>query len=76
MASLTLYVDSRSPYSFLAKDEAFALARDFAVDIVWRPFRIDIEAAYGGTVSNAASATGVRSATCTWTRGGSPRSAG
>jgi 2-hydroxychromene-2-carboxylate isomerase len=50
VASLTLYVDFRSPYSFLAKDEAFALARDFAVDIAWRPFRIDIEAAYGGTV--------------------------
>jgi 2-hydroxychromene-2-carboxylate isomerase len=32
-AQLTLYVDFRSPYSYLAKDEAYALARELAVEI-------------------------------------------
>jgi 2-hydroxychromene-2-carboxylate isomerase len=48
--SLTLYVDYRSPFSYLIKDDAYALARDFGVDIAWRPFAVDIESAYGGAV--------------------------
>jgi 2-hydroxychromene-2-carboxylate isomerase len=47
---LTLYVDFRSPFSFLAKDLAFALAQDLALELAWRPFHIDLEGAYGGTV--------------------------
>ena len=49
-ATLTLYVDYRSPFSYLIKDEAYALARDFAVTVVWRPFAIDLQGAYGGEV--------------------------
>jgi 2-hydroxychromene-2-carboxylate isomerase len=48
--SLTLYVDYRSPFSYLLKDDAYALERDFDVKIDWRPFAVDIECAYGGTV--------------------------
>lgn|SRR5689334_13433776 len=48
--SLTLYVDYRSPFSYLIKDDAYALARDFDVKIAWRPFAVDIESAYGGAV--------------------------
>jgi 2-hydroxychromene-2-carboxylate isomerase len=49
-STVTLYVDYRSPFSYLVKDEAYALARDFAVTLVWRPYAIDLEGAYGGTV--------------------------
>ena len=48
--TVTLYVDYRSPFSYLVKDEAHALARDFGVELVWRPFAIDLEGAYGGAV--------------------------
>jgi 2-hydroxychromene-2-carboxylate isomerase len=49
-ATLTLYVDYRSPFSYLIKDEAYALARDFALTLVWRPFAINLQGAYGGEV--------------------------
>ena len=49
-STVTLYVDYRSPFSYLAKDEAYALAREFAVKLVWRPFATDFEGAYGGAV--------------------------
>src|SRR5215471_13675604 len=48
--SLTLYVDYRSPFSYLLKDDAYALEWEFDVKIAWRPFAVDIERAYGGTV--------------------------
>ncbi|WFU82477.1 DsbA family protein [Bradyrhizobium sp. CIAT3101] len=48
--SLTLYADYRSPFSYLAKDEAYALEKELGVTIAWRPFAVDIESAYGGTV--------------------------
>lgn len=47
---LKLYVDYRSPFSYLAKDDAYALERDYDVKVVWRPFAVDIESAYGGAV--------------------------
>ena len=47
---LTLYVDFRSPFSYLIKDEAFALADEYDIDITWRPFWTDLQAAYGGEV--------------------------
>jgi 2-hydroxychromene-2-carboxylate isomerase len=49
-STITLYVDYRSPFSYLVKDEAYALVRDFAVTLVWRPCAIDLEGAYGGAV--------------------------
>ncbi|MGY8666027.1 DsbA family protein [Bradyrhizobium sp. UFLA05-109] len=49
-ARVTIYVDYRSPFSYLVKEEAFALEREFDVDLVWLPFAIDLEGAYGGAV--------------------------
>jgi 2-hydroxychromene-2-carboxylate isomerase len=49
-STVTVYVDYRSPFSYLVTDEAYALARDLAAKLVWRPFRIDLEGAYGGVV--------------------------
>ncbi|MBR0828632.1 DsbA family protein [Bradyrhizobium manausense] len=48
--SVTLYIDYRSPFSYLVKQDAYALARDFDVNLKWMPFAIDLEGAYGGTV--------------------------
>jgi 2-hydroxychromene-2-carboxylate isomerase len=47
---VTLYIDVRSPYSYLAKAEALALERGFDVRLDWLPFAIDIQGAYGGEV--------------------------
>ena len=47
-AIVTLYIDYRSPYSYLANDEAYLLERDFDVRIDWNPYRIDVESVYGG----------------------------
>jgi 2-hydroxychromene-2-carboxylate isomerase len=49
-STITLYFDYRSPFSYLVKDEAYALARDFDVTLIWQPFTIDIQGAYGGEV--------------------------
>jgi 2-hydroxychromene-2-carboxylate isomerase len=48
--TVTLYIDYRSPYSYLAKDDAFQLERDFDVAIDWYPFYTDLEGVYGGKV--------------------------
>lgn len=48
--SISLYIDYRSPFSYLVKEDAYALARDFDVRLSWLPFAIDLEGAYGGTV--------------------------
>jgi 2-hydroxychromene-2-carboxylate isomerase len=47
---VALYVDYRSPFSYLVKEDAYALARDFDLDLAWLPFTTDLEGAYGGTV--------------------------
>jgi 2-hydroxychromene-2-carboxylate isomerase len=49
-ARVALYVDYRSPFSYLVKEDAYALARDFDIELAWLPFTIDLEGAYGGTV--------------------------
>ena len=46
-ATITLYVDYRSPYSYLAKDDAYRLEDDFRVRIDWYPYGIDVEGVYG-----------------------------
>lgn len=51
-APITLYVDYRSPFSYLVKDEAYALARDLGFEIAWRPYAIDLQGAYGGEVED------------------------
>jgi hypothetical protein len=45
--TITLYVDYRSPYSYLAKDDAYRLEDDFRVRIDWYPYGIDVEGVYG-----------------------------
>jgi 2-hydroxychromene-2-carboxylate isomerase len=47
---VTLYIDYRSPFSYLATADALALERDFALDLRWRPFPVDLQGAYGGEV--------------------------
>jgi 2-hydroxychromene-2-carboxylate isomerase len=67
-ATITLYVDYRSPYSYLAKDDAYRLEDDFRVRIDWYPYGIDVE---GVSVlsSSGPSANGAR-LICTWMSGG------
>ncbi|MCK1515020.1 DsbA family protein [Bradyrhizobium sp. 190] len=49
-STVILYIDYRSPFSFLVKEEAYTLARDFDVTLIWQPFTIDLQGAYGGEV--------------------------
>jgi 2-hydroxychromene-2-carboxylate isomerase len=40
--SLTVYIDYKSPYAYLAMEPTRALAKDFGLDIVWRPYSLQI----------------------------------
>lgn len=44
--TVDLWIDLRSPYSFLAKDPAYALEKEFGVTLRLRPFTLDIQGAY------------------------------
>jgi 2-hydroxychromene-2-carboxylate isomerase len=44
---VTVYTDYKSPYAYLAKDLAFELARDFPVELEWRPYILDIPSFLG-----------------------------
>jgi 2-hydroxychromene-2-carboxylate isomerase len=46
-ATVTLYVDYRSPYSYLAKEDAYRLEDDYHVTVDWYPYAIDVERVYG-----------------------------
>ena len=46
--TVALYIDYRSPYSYLAKDEAYQLEQDFNITLEWFPFYTDLTGAYGG----------------------------
>lgn len=48
MERVALYIDYRSPYSYLAKDEAYQLEGDFEIALDWIPFGIDLTGTYGG----------------------------
>lgn len=48
--TVSLYIDYRSPYSYLAKDEAYELEQDFDIELEWFPYYIDLTGAYGGTL--------------------------
>lgn len=45
--TIDVYVDLRSPFSYIAKDGIRDLAGDLDVALVWHPYEIDIAAAYG-----------------------------
>lgn len=44
---VTIYTDYKSPYAYLAKDPTYELARDFPVDLDWRPYILDIPSYLG-----------------------------
>src|SRR5205085_12340165 len=45
--TVTVYIDYKSPYAYLAKDLAYELARDFPVRLDWLPYRLDIPSFLG-----------------------------
>ena len=49
---VSLYIDYRSPYSYLAKDDAYQLEQDFDIPLEWFPFYTDLTNAYGGPVES------------------------
>lgn len=51
--SLTLYIDYKSPYAYLAKDLAYRLERETGVEIDWLPYVLDIPAYLGSAKVDA-----------------------
>jgi len=45
--TVTVYTDYKSPYAYLAKDLAYELERDFAVQLEWHPYILDIPSFLG-----------------------------
>jgi 2-hydroxychromene-2-carboxylate isomerase len=45
--TVTVYIDYKSPYAYLAKDPAYELARDFGVHLDWLPYTLDIPSFLG-----------------------------
>jgi len=52
--TVTLYTDYKSPYAYLAKDPAYALARDFGVRLDVRPYVLTIPDFLGSARLDAA----------------------
>jgi 2-hydroxychromene-2-carboxylate isomerase len=50
---ITLYIDFKSPYSYLALEPARQLERDFPVTIEWRPYMFDIAISFGDPEARA-----------------------
>jgi 2-hydroxychromene-2-carboxylate isomerase len=40
--TLTVYIDYKSPYAYLAKDLTYELERDLPIRLEWRPYILDI----------------------------------
>ena len=47
LRSITVFIDYKSPYAYLAKDLAYELERDFPVRLEWRPYVLDIPSFLG-----------------------------
>lgn len=45
--TITVYIDFKSPYAYLAKDLAYELERDFPVRLDWLPYVLDIPSFLG-----------------------------
>ncbi len=45
--TVTVYIDYKSPYAYLAKDLVYQLERDFPVHIDWLPYVLDIPSFLG-----------------------------
>jgi 2-hydroxychromene-2-carboxylate isomerase len=41
--TLTVYIDYKSPYAYLAMEQTRALAGDFNLDITWHPYSLQIQ---------------------------------
>jgi 2-hydroxychromene-2-carboxylate isomerase len=50
---LTVYIDYKSPYAYLAKDAAYELAREFPVRLDWLPYVLDIPSFLGSATLDA-----------------------
>ena len=44
---IKLYFDYKSPFAYLAKDEAYQLEEDYHVQLEWLPYVLDIPQALG-----------------------------
>lgn len=53
-AALTLYIDYKSPYAYLAKDPAYRLAEETGATIDWLPYVLDIPAYLGSATLDSA----------------------
>jgi 2-hydroxychromene-2-carboxylate isomerase len=42
MQTVTVYIDYKSPYAYLAKDPTYALERDYPVQLDWLPYDLDL----------------------------------
>jgi 2-hydroxychromene-2-carboxylate isomerase len=51
--TLTLYIDYKSPYAYLAKEPAYRLERETGVAIDWLPYVLDIPAYLGSAKVDA-----------------------
>jgi 2-hydroxychromene-2-carboxylate isomerase len=40
--TVTVYIDYKSPYAYLANDRAYELARDFPIQLEWLPYDLDL----------------------------------
>jgi 2-hydroxychromene-2-carboxylate isomerase len=45
------YTDYKSPYAYLALEPTFALEKEFDLEVVWRPYTLDIES-FAGSVED------------------------
>ncbi|MGE5271691.1 MAG: 2-hydroxychromene-2-carboxylate isomerase [Thiohalocapsa sp.] len=52
--TVTVYIDYKSPYAFLAKDPVYELERDFGVTVDWLPYVLDIPSFLGSATLDAA----------------------
>ena len=41
--SVTIYIDYKSPYAYLAVEPTWTLARDYKVTLKWLPYTLDIK---------------------------------
>jgi 2-hydroxychromene-2-carboxylate isomerase len=54
--TITVYIDYKSPYAFLAKDRVYALAAATGAAIDWRPYVLNVPLYLGGATVDASGA--------------------
>jgi 2-hydroxychromene-2-carboxylate isomerase len=53
---VTIYIDYKSPYAYLAKDLAYELEQDHPIRLDWRPYILDIPSFLGSARVDASGA--------------------